>query len=107
MSSIPESTLSQMERRLTDNIALLLARFPEYRKVLGLALINEESNNPLNYQGWRWHDVEMHPTRLIRLVVEGISRISERSRQGTYYLLKDSGLVRKVLRDTQPHTKSG
>jgi hypothetical protein len=97
MSILPESLLSQLERRLTDNIALFLAKFPEYRKVLRLALINEESNNPWSYQGWRWPDVEMHPTKLMRLVIAGIARISARSRQGTYYLLKDSGIVRKVL----------
>jgi hypothetical protein len=53
MSILPEVTLSQMERQITDNIALFLAKFPEYRKVLGLALINEESNDPWSYQGWR------------------------------------------------------
>lgn len=90
-----------MERKITDNIVLFLAKFPEYRKVLGLALINEESNNPLSYQGWRWPDVEIHPTKLMRLVIEGITRISARSRTGTYYLLKDSSIVRKILRNTQ------
>lgn len=101
MSILQENTLSQMERRLTDKIALFLLKFPEYRKVLGLALINEESNNPWSYQGWRWHDVEIHPTKLMRLVIEGIAKISARSRMGTYYLLKDSSTVRKVLRNTQ------
>jgi len=101
MFDLTESTLSQMERRITDSITLFLAKFPEYRKVLGLALINEETNNPWNYQGWRWPDVEIHPTKLMRLVTEGISKISARSRTGTYYLLKDSGIVRKVLRSTQ------
>jgi hypothetical protein len=90
-----------MERRLTDSITLFLAKFPEYSNVLRLALINEESDNPWNYQGWRWPDVEIHPTKLMRLVVEGISKISARSRTGTYYLLKDSSIVRKVLRNMQ------
>jgi hypothetical protein len=90
-----------MERRLTDNISLFLAKFPEYRKVLGLALINEESNNPWNYPGWRWPDVEIHPTKLMRLVIAGITKISIRSRAGTYYLLKDSKIVRKVLDNTR------
>jgi len=101
MFDLPESTLSQMERRLTDSITSFLAKFPEYRKVLGLALIHEESNNPFSYQGWRWPDVEIHPTKLMRLVIEGIARISVKSRMGTYYLLKDSSIVRKVLRNTQ------
>jgi hypothetical protein len=101
MFDLPESTLSQMERRITDSITLFLAKFPEYRKVLGLALVHEESNNPWSYQGWRWPDVEIHPTKLMRLVTEGISKISARSRTGTYYLLKDSSIVRKVLRNMQ------
>src|SRR5690348_16669755 len=101
MTFLQENTISQMERRLTDNIALFLAKFPEYRKVLGLALINEESNTPWSYQGWRWPDVEMHPTKLMRLVIAGITKISVRSRTGTYYLLKDSNIVRKILHDTQ------
>jgi hypothetical protein len=89
-----------MERRLISSITLFLVKFPEYRKVLGLALTNEESNNG-NYQGWRWHDVEIHPTKLIRLVAEGIARISLQSRQGTYYLLRDSSTVKKVLHSMQ------
>ncbi len=51
-----------------------LARFPDYRKALWLAARSEEEGlgNP-SYQGWQWSDVEMHPTRVLKLVIEGIA----------------------------------
>ena len=81
-----------------NKLSSFLERFPDYRKTLMLAVTHEESAvNPLNYQGWQWHDVEIHPTKLIRLVTEGISRINLRSRQATYYLLRDKDVVKLVL----------
>ncbi len=97
-----EQVLSQLEQQFAERIALFLVKYPEYRKVLGLALVHEESNDPRNYSGWRWHDVEIHPTKLIRLVAEGIVIVNFRTRQGAHYLLKDASVVRKVLRVTQP-----
>src|SRR5881409_2773687 len=86
--------LEQAENRLR----LLLERFPEYRKTLLLAVAHEETApNSITYQGWQWHDVETHPTKLIRLVTEGISRISLRTRQATAYLLRDRDAVKRVL----------
>lgn len=81
-----------------NKLAYFLERFPEYKKTLRLAVICEES--PLDsrtYQGWQWHDVETHPTKLIRLITEGISRISLRTRQATYYLLRDREAVKYAL----------
>jgi len=81
-----------------NKLSLFLARFPEYRKTLMLAVTHEDSAvNPMNYQGWQWHDVETHPTKLIRLVTEGISRIGLRTRQATYYLLRERDVVKLVL----------
>jgi hypothetical protein len=56
--------------------------------------------------GWRWDDVEVHPTRLIRLVTNGISRINFRTRKATYYLLKDRAEVKKALEKDLAETKS-
>jgi len=83
----------------TENrLAYFLERFPEYRKTLRLALTHEESGREArSYQGWQWHDVETHPTKLIRLVTEGISRISLRTRQATSYILRDRDAVKRVL----------
>jgi len=78
-----------------------LARFPDYRKALWLAARSEEEGlgNP-SYQGWQWSDVEMHPTRVLKLVIEGIAKISMRTRRATYYLLKDPDLVKRVLKSS-------
>jgi len=81
-----------------NKLSLFLERFPEYRKTLRLALTHEDSStSPLNYMGWQWHDVETHPTKLIRLVTEGVSRISLKTRQATYYVLRDREALKRVL----------
>jgi len=77
---------------------VLLDSFPIYHRVLELAVAHEEKGlRSPGYMGWRWHDVEVHPTRLIRLVTNGISRISLRTRQATYYLLKDREEIKRAL----------
>jgi len=78
-----------------------LAKFPDYRKALWLAARSEEEGlgNP-SYQGWQWSDVEMHPTRVLKLVIEGIAKISLRTRRATYYLLKEPDLVKTVLKSS-------
>jgi len=78
-----------------------LARFPDYRKALWVAARSEEEGlgNP-SYQGWQWSDVEMHPTRVLKLVIEGIAKINMRTRRATYYLLKEPDLVKTVLKSS-------
>ena len=81
-----------------DKLALFLEKFPEYKKTLKLAVMHEEAApSYLTYQGWQWSDVEMHPTRLIRLVTEGISKINLKTRQATHYLLRDREAVKRAL----------
>ena len=82
---------------IENKLSLFLERFPEYRKTLRLAVVHEDSEGPMNYQGWQWHDVETHPTKLIRLVTESISKISLKTRQATYYVLRNRDAVRRVL----------
>jgi len=75
-----------------------LERFPEHRKTLKLALVHEESGeSELNYRGWQWSDVDVHQTKLLRLVIEGISRINVKTRHSTFYLLKDRNAVKNGL----------
>ena len=95
--SLTGATVQPLEA--TENmLAYFLERFPEYRKTLRLALMHEESSREArSYQGWQWHDVETHPTKLIRLVTEGISRINLRTRQATAYLLRDKDAVKRAL----------
>jgi hypothetical protein len=80
--------------------SILLESFPIYHRVLELAVAHEEVGlRSPGYLGWRWHDVEVHPTRLIRLVTNGISRISLRTRQATYYLLRDRAEIKRILEE--------
>lgn len=90
--------LVQPSEAAENRLAYFLERFPEYRKTLRLAVVHEESGKEShNYQGWQWHDVETHPTKLIRLVTEGISRINLKTRQATAYVLRDKDAVKRVL----------
>jgi hypothetical protein len=90
--------LVQQLETIENKLVLFLEKFPEYRKTLRLAVTHEESGREARtYQGWQWHDVEAHPTKLIRLVTEGISRISLRTRQATVYLLRDREAVKRAL----------
>ncbi len=76
-----------------------MARFPEHQKTLKLAIVHEESGEvETDYRGWQWSDVEVHPTKLMRLVIEGISKVNVKTRHSTYYLLRDRNAVKKALR---------
>ncbi len=84
-----------------NKVELFLNRFPEYRKTLRLATTHEESSRDSRpYQGWQWHDVETHPTKLLRLVTEGIARVMLKTRHATYYVLKDRDTVKRYLADS-------
>ena len=80
-----------------EEVKLFLGRYPEYEKTLRLAIAHEESVESADGKGWQWHDVDTHPTKLIRLVTEGIARINLKSRQATYYLLRERDLVKQSL----------
>ncbi|MBO0887873.1 hypothetical protein J2P12_02090 [Candidatus Bathyarchaeota archaeon] len=90
--------LVQPSEAAENRLAYFLERFPEYKKTLRLAVVHEESGRESHsYQGWQWHDVEIHPTKLIRLVTEGITRINLKTRQATAYVLRDREVVKRVL----------
>ncbi len=91
----------QVRRTETEEAKVLqfLERFPEFSKTLRLAVVYEETaGTPL--RGWRWHDVETHPTKLIRLVTDGIARVGLKTRGATYYLLRDRESVKKIFERT-------
>jgi hypothetical protein len=82
-----------------EKVRVFLERFPEHQKTLRLALVHEESGEgEMNYGGWQWSDVEVHPTKLMRLVIEGISKVNVKTRHSTHYLLRDRNAVKKALR---------
>jgi hypothetical protein len=61
-------------------------------------LVHEESGErERNYRGWQWSDVDIHQTKLLRLVIEGISRINVKTRHSTFYLLRDKIAVKNAL----------
>jgi len=82
-------------------VRVFLERFPEHQKTLRLAVVHEESGEgETNYRGWQWSDVEVHPTKLMRLVIEGISKVNIKTRHSTHYLLRDRNAVKKALNPT-------
>jgi hypothetical protein len=97
--AVEASTASRVPHE--NGVELFLAMHPDYRKALWFAARSEEESlgNP-SYQGWQWSDVEMHPTRVLKLVIEGIAKISLRTRRATYYLLKEPELVKTILKSS-------
>jgi len=84
-----------------DATILLFAK-GEYRKTYELAIKSEEEHaNDQHYLGWQWFDVETHPSKLIRLVTEGVAKVNFRSNRSTHYLLKDRAAVKKALSNVQ------
>ncbi|HEV2118982.1 MAG TPA: hypothetical protein VGS11_02575 [Candidatus Bathyarchaeia archaeon] len=94
-----ETKMEEERAASQEKVREFLGRYPEYEKTLRLAIAHEESASSSDGQGWQWHDVDTHPTKLIRLVTEGIARISLRSRQATYYLLREKTVVKKSLHE--------
>lgn len=80
-----------------DVMTFLLAR-REYRKTLELAVKEEEQHaNEQHYLGWQWFGVETHPSKLMRLVTEGIARVNFKSNSSTNYMLKEKNEVKIAL----------
>lgn len=92
-----EASLEAGRTASQEKVKTFLGRYPEYQKTLRLAVAHEESTGSTDGKGWQWHDVDTHPTKLIRLVTEGIAKISLKSRQATYYLLRERDLVKQTL----------
>jgi hypothetical protein len=101
MLSQPTIEASSHSSPQENYVEQFLAKFPDYRKALWLAARSEEEGQGSpSYQGWQWSDVEMHPTRVLKLVIEGIAKINMRTRRATYYLLKEPDLVKTVLKSS-------
>lgn len=97
MRILLEASLEAGRTASQERVKVFLGRYPEYEKTLRLAVAHEESTRSQDGKGWQWHDVDTHPTKLIRLVTEGIAKISLKSRQATYYLLRERNLVKQTL----------
>jgi hypothetical protein len=108
-SFLPNLTLQPLSKGKADSaeatkarIKTFIEKFPEYRKTLILAAAHEDASNSNSYRGWQWQDVETHPTKLIRLITEGIAFVNFKSRHASNYLLRDRGSVKEVLLEKTP-----
>jgi hypothetical protein len=72
------------------------------REILELAVVAEESDPAQKGQyGWEWHDVRGHTSRLMKLVLAGITRVTHKSNRSTMYLLVDRPMVKKVVNSSR------
>jgi hypothetical protein len=95
-----------LDEEVYAKLKTLLTSYPYYKRVIELAIAHEEEGlSRPNYRGWQWQDVEVHPTKLIRLVTERVGRISLRTRQATFYVLKDREKVKLAVRELAPLVK--
>ena len=79
-------------------IKQLLVTNPKYREILELAVKHEEENlSKTTYQGWAWHEVRAYPAQLMKLVTEGLARITYNSVKYTNYKLVDRSATKKAL----------
>ena len=73
-----------------DELAGFLKENPDYTEILVLALEQEAAHDEdENYLGWRWDDVRAANHQIKKLIIEGITKISYRSRSDTRYRLVD------------------
>src|SRR2546428_12705280 len=72
-----------------------IEKFLEYRKTLILAAAHEDASNSNSYRGWQWQDVETYPTKLIRLITEGIVHKNFKSRHAPNYLSPGRGISKE------------
>ena len=85
---------------------------PRYMKILKRIIEIEEACEKGNYRskglsdsdcyiiksiGWQWHHVQAWPTELMKLVREGIIKITYKSRRYTHYKLVNRDLVKRAL----------
>ena len=77
----------------------LLKEKPEYASILR-RIVEVEEHPPddiVRTYGWEWHHVGVHPARLVKLVGEGIIKVTYKSRKYTHYKLVDRDAVKRVL----------
>jgi len=89
------------EHTLKEVIRKLVRERPEYAKILRNA-VRVEENPPDDFvrdYGWEWYHVEASPPRLIKLVSEGIVKITYKSRRYTHYKLVNKDLVKETLKE--------
>lgn len=71
---------------------------PSYADILrrGLEHERENASNP-HYLGWAWHEVQAYPARLVKLVVNGVTKVGFKSNSTTCYRLVDPQATEQAL----------
>ena len=57
----------------------------------------QKEKEGMDYMGWEWYDVGVHPSKLNKLVLEGIIRIVHKSRSMTVYRLRDFDSIKEFI----------
>ena len=71
---------------------------PKLIEILRLAIeVEEASPDQKGKWGWEWHDVRGHPSRLMKLVLAGVVKVTHKSNRSTMYLLIDRPMVKRTL----------
>jgi len=97
---------------IARKIDRLVMSNPRYMEILKRIIEVEEACEKGNYRskglsdndcyiiksiGWQWHHVQAWPTELMKLVREGIIKITYKSRRYTHYRLVNRDLVKQSL----------
>jgi len=88
-----------MERSKVSEIVAYLRANPDYVPIVRRALEYESEEEKKGYYlGFEWWNVGVKPSRLNKLVYDGLLKVSYKSRKSTCYKLIDRDAVEKALR---------
>jgi hypothetical protein len=79
-------------------IATYLREHPKAMPVIKAAIQEEEANGgSSNYLGWEWYQVRAYPATLMKLVIDGLIKVSFKSNSSTCYKLADRSAMKQVV----------
>ncbi len=92
---------------LVYKVKSLITQNPKYMGILQRIVRVEEDaekgvhedSDIIKSLGWEWYHVRAYPAELMKLVREGIVRITYKSQRYTHYKLVDREAVKEALRD--------
>jgi hypothetical protein len=82
----------------TAEIANYLREHPKAVPILKAAVQEEDtSGSGPNYLGWEWYQVRAYPATLMKLVIDGLIKVSFKSNSSTCYKLADRPVMKQVI----------
>ncbi len=82
----------------TGEIAVYLREHPKAVPVVKAAIQEEEANGGAShYLGWEWYQVRAYPATLMKLVIDGLIKVSFKSNSSTCYKLADRPAMKQVI----------